>query len=650
MKKVVLVISILVCMLSFNLSGCGSKPTNVPAASQTPVESEAPAEETPDEKAPAPTVDPDKPLQLKQSPFLDGKGLPPVEERLPKVPKVTNEMPPDQLNYQIGQYGGTLRTVRMEPIWDGIVWCLNSEPILNDPGRIGSATTPNVVESFEVSTDQKEFTFKLREGMKWSDGEPVTTEDVRFMIEDVLKDEEATPVFPQWLQAANKVDGTPVELEVVDEYTFKFKFDQPYGGLPMRLTTGDYQDIMRPAHYLKQFHKKYADPAELEKLVDEAGFEKGEWYNLLNSKAPSGWDSGKPEGLTYPTLYPYLHVKDGDVRIFERNPYYFKIDSEGNQLPYIDRIESTYVANQELASVKILAGEVDTSYEWAPLTKVALYKENEAQNGTKVYTNTTLHRTAADIFINLTYEDENWRKVVQDIRFRQALNLGLNKEEIVDTVYYGFAKVSDMQGTEYDPEAANKLLDEMGMVKGSDGYRIGPNGKTFNMPFVYSEWMTAYPAFAQLVTEQWKALGLNVQLKQAENSFIDTMVNANELQVNCHFSHGPVMAMYDDWGYGRWGRLWNLWYTTNGKEGEEPPADVLKFYQMVDSIKVQTLEEIQKTRQGLREEMRKHLWYLIPNEEVAQPVVNNKNLRNFDDAGFQIANSFAGEQWWFAKE
>jgi peptide/nickel transport system substrate-binding protein len=627
----------------------GTKESSPPA--ETEAEGEQPqqpnGDETSQNHANVPPTNIADPTNWKQSPFLEGKGLPPVQERLPKEPKLTNEMPPHELNLTIGKYGGTLRTIRFDPVWDGVVWTLNTEPLVNSPGRLGEEITPNVVRNFSVSPDQKEFTFELREGMKWSDGTPLTTEDVRFTVEDVIMNQELTPIFPQWLRAEGKAEGTPVRLEILDPLTFKLIFDEPYGGFLLQLTTGDYQDLIKPSHYLKSFHIKYADPEELEQKTAEAGFQRGEWFKLFNLKVASGWDSGKPEMIDYPVLYPYLHVKNGDVRLFERNPYYFKIDAEGNQLPYIDQVNSTLVQDLEVGALKILAGEVDFSYEWAPITKVPLYKQNEAKNGTKVLLNTTLHRTANDLFFNMTYEDPTWRKVARDLRFRQALNLALDKAEIVDTVYYGLARPSEMQGTEYNLEEANRLLDEIGMKKGSDGIRTGPDGQKFTMYFTYAAAFPTNQPTAELVAEQWKLLGLDIQLKQVESTLLDTMIEANQVQVTTTFTHGPVMAPWTDWAFNHWGRLWNLWYTTNGAQGERPPDEVLNFYKMVESLRKLPLEEARKKRAELHEEMKQNLWYLIPVDQIVQPVVKNAKLRNLDDAGYQIANSFGGEQWWF---
>lgn len=658
MKRILYLSIAVVLLLTFFLTGCGTKTptsseTQEPTETKAPEETAAPEKTKAPEETQAPEPNGDAPLVLKESPYLQGKGLPPVEERMPKEPKITNEMPPELLQYEIGKYGGTLRTVRTDVNWDANVFLVNCESLINSPGREGKEITPNIVKSYEVSADQKEFTFTLREGMRWSDGEPVTMEDVKFAINDVLFNKELTPSIPAWLCAAGKADGTPMAFEVVDDYTFKIKFDQPYGGFLIQLSVNGngrgYHDFIRPAHYLKKYHKDYADPEELEKAIAEANFEPGEWANLFNKMDVTYYEVNNPEAIGFPQLTPWILTKDGDVKILERNPYYFKIDPAGNQLPYIDRIQSTLVQDLEMVQMKILAGEVDHSYEWAVMSKISLYKEYEEKGGFKTYTNTKLHRTATDIFLNLTYEDENWRKVVRDLRFRQALNLGLDKQEIADTVYYGYAKPAEIQGTEYNPEAANKLLDEMGMTKGPDGFRRGPDGKKFVILFEYAPLMSDFEPMAQLVAEQWKLLGLDVQLKQIDSTLWGTRVSANEIQCTLLWSSGLVMEWnYADWSANIWGPLWYQWYTSNGQQGEKPPEEVLKFYTLVDDLQKLSFEEAKaRGPEEIRAELKKNLWLFITTQDVIQPVCVNAKIRNFSDAGLAYGQNFAGEQWWF---
>ncbi|KIL40566.1 hypothetical protein SD70_12490 [Gordoniibacillus kamchatkensis] len=377
------------------------------------------------------------PASLKQSPYLDGKGLPPVEQRLPKEPKLTNELPKDALTFEIGRYGGTLRTVRTDAISDSDIFIIENEPLVNSPGLLGEEITPNVVKQYQVSPDQKQFTFTLREGMKWSDGQPVTMDDVKFAVEDVLFNKDLTPVFPLWLKSAADANGKPVTFSVIDSNTFQMSFDRPYGGFLMQLAVQGwrgYTDLIKPKHFLQRYHAKYTPLDQLEPLIKEAGFLPGEWTKLFSAKDVLNNEITQPKAVGFPVLSPYIQVKAGNVIEFERNPYYFKIDAKGNQLPYIDKLESTLLQNVESAILKVMAGEVDHSYEYVTIPKVAMLKENEKKGHYKVYI-TKLHRTANDIELNLTFDDPVWRQVVRDIRFRKALNLALDKKEIVNTVF-----------------------------------------------------------------------------------------------------------------------------------------------------------------------------------------------------------------------
>jgi peptide/nickel transport system substrate-binding protein len=589
-----------------------------------------------------------QPEQYSQAPMLDDWDLPPVTERLPLEPKIVNEIPARQMEYEVGKYGGVLRTIRMDPVWDAVVWTVLEEPLVNLPGRWSDdAITPNIVQSYEVNAGLNEFTFTLREGMKWSDGAPFTTEDVQWTWDNFINNTSLIPTFPQWLRTGSKVDGTPAVLEVLDDYTFKFVFDGPYGGFLLDLTGRGYHGFIHPSHYMKQYHADFADPDALAALVDEWGYEAGEWYNLYRFVEPSPWNSGRESQMSTPTLGAYLYVTDGEPRIYERNPYYFKIDPAGQQLPYIDYIHSTYASDMETAGVQILAGEIDFAYEWVPLDKVALYKENEARGGYRILTNTLLHRTAADFFLNMTYEDDVWREVVQDVRFRQALDLAINKPDLVDTVYLGFADVSDMQSTEFNLAEANRILDEMGMEIGSDGYRTAPSGAPFVMEIAYTDWMTQYPSTAQLVAEQFRELDLNINLKQIDYALDGQLNAANELQATVWFTHGPVQPLSDDWSFSRWARLWWLWYSTNGEQGEQPPDEVIEFYDTIYSIRAVSPDEVPAIVAEVRRQMNENLWYLIPVENVTQLSLINNRLRNFPDAGYLLANSFAAEQYWF---
>lgn len=587
--------------------------------------------------------------EFRQAPMLDGRGLPPVAERLPVEPKLTNEMPPHLLDKEIGRYGGTLRTVTSVVEWDADVFVMNNEPLLNTPGILGEEITGNILKGYEVSSDQKEFTFYMREGLRWSDGEPVTVADVQFAVQDVLFNEELVPIFPAWLKSGGSASGNPFEFEVVDQFTFKMRFDAPYGGFPIRLAIQGwrgYTDLLKPAHYLKQFHKDYADEAELEVAIAEANFQPGEWVNLFTLMDVTNWALTNSKAIGFPVLYPWKFVQKTDtVAIFERNPFYFKVDAEGNQLPYIDRIESTLVQDIEMVTMKTIAGEVDFSRESAALIRMPLYRENEALGGFKALL-ANMHVTPTDIFLNLSYDDPDWRKVVQDVRFRKALSLATNRGEIIDAIYFGFADPGQIINSTFDLTEANRLLDEMGMTKGSSGFRQTPDGNAFSFVMEVGGEAPDIVPLAELVIEHWKELDLNVSMRRIESALRGTRINANENQSTMIWTHTPLWYM-GDWGMNMWGRSWWLWWTTGGVQGEEPPADVQEFYKLVDSISVVSPQEGRANVEKVKQSMYENYWYLVHIDNVKQPLIINAKLGNVSDKGFAIAANFSGEQFFF---
>ncbi|MGI6705849.1 MAG: ABC transporter substrate-binding protein [Clostridia bacterium] len=649
MKRTALIGAVLIFVFVMVLSGCGSSSTMEPTAA--PEETQAPEE--PKSPEPQESQEPEvKEMVYKESPFFQGKGLPPVEERLPKEPKISNEMPPSQRPYEIGTYGGTLRSVTHEQSFDPLIFCILNEPLINSPGYIGEELTPNIVKSFEVSSDEKEFTFVLREGMKWSDGEPLTVDDVQFAIEDVLLNEELNPAGPAaWLRSGAEGTGTPLQFERVDDYTFKIKFDKPYGGFTLQLAIEGwkgYTDLIKPEHFLEKYHKKYAaSEEELEAMIAEAGFQPGEWVNLFNHKDVPNWSAVTPKAIGFPVLTPWIQVKATSTTVeYERNPYYFKVDKEGNQLPYIDKLETSYVQDLEAVSMRTLAGEVDHSCEHIPLSKLALFKENEEKSGYTVYM-AKLHRTDNDAYLNLTNADPVWRKVVQDVRFRQALNLALDRKDICDTVYYGFAVPSTRQADAVDLDEANRLLDEMGMKKGADGYRVGPDGKRFSIPFEVQPARPGIVPSAELIAEQWSQLGLDVSVKQIEGGLLSTRNSANELKATIFWASGPVMPTWADWATHYWSPLWHKWWNTNGKEGEEPPAEAKEFYQMVADIRKLNLEEANQKSEEIWQSMKENVWFFNISTDIVAPAAVNKKIGNMTNEGFNVAHFFGGEEYFY---
>ncbi|HQE26032.1 MAG TPA: ABC transporter substrate-binding protein, partial [Candidatus Atribacteria bacterium] len=286
------------------------------------------------------------PEKFNEAPMLaelvkEGK-LPPVEERLPEEPFVVGPgvlVHEDDLpDWEVGKYGGVFRSVCLDPTLDWNLRDAHMENFLCTPAHYTKPLMGNIAAEFSVSPDNKIFTFRLRKGLKWSDGQPVTTEDVRFAYEDVLLNEEITPIFPADYRSAGDPAGTPMKIEILDEYTFRVEFDEPYGRflrvLGLGSLWGGYDVLLKPSHYLKQFHIKYTPVEEMRPYLKELGYSDEEWWRLFLHKDISWGAVCERRAIGFPTLGPWVRADSPtNIMAFDRNPYYYKVDTAGNQLP-----------------------------------------------------------------------------------------------------------------------------------------------------------------------------------------------------------------------------------------------------------------------------------------------------------------------------
>jgi len=596
---------------------------------------------------------------LKEAPMLTalvnaGK-LPPVDQRLPKDPLVVGPgtlMPAEDLKWEVGKYGGTERMSRIWPTADYGVFIQDNEPILFGSGLTQGPLQGNVVKSFDVSADQKVFTFHMREGLKWSDGAPVTTDDIKFTYEDFLLNKDLTPVFPTWLRSGNVGTGEPFKLEVVDQYTFKYLFTVAYGGFPVLLanTVGwrGYTELLKPKHYLMKYHTKYTPLANMAEEIKKNEFKEGEWWQLFNKRDAINWEVFAEDAIGFPSLAPWIAKEITQSTItMERNPYYFKVDTAGQQLPYIDTIRSDLVSDVKNVTMKIIAGEVDHSYESATMVELPLYKENQAKAGYNMNFY-LMHRTEADAMYNFTHVDPVWRQVIRDVRFRQALNKAIKYDDIVETVYFGFAKAPYSVPGKYDPEGAKKLLDQMGLTKlDGQGFRLGPDGKPFVIPIEVQAYFDTLPKVAEIVAEDWKAVGLNTTVKINEGALQNQRQQANEVKI---YLQWPFRA--DVW-WAVWispwaaSPLWDQWFNTGGQQGEEPPAEMKAAYDLMQRMYLVSPQERDKLHTDFLKNVADNFWWGITAEDIQYLVITNKNMANVATKGFGIAAQFAGEQYFF---
>ena len=640
-------------------------------APSTPApETPAPAVEAPKETEP--TAVPEPVSQYNEAPELASMvtagTLPPVDERLPLEPLVVTPVE------EVGQYGGVWHRAAVGPGDVQIGARLSYENLIRWNAD-GSAMLPNVAKAWDISADGRAFTFYLRQGMKWSDGEPFTAEDIRFLFEDQWGNEELSPTgMPGWL----KMDGEPALFEKVDDYAFRITFSQPNGLFLTLLASANGLHFHRAAHYAKQFHVHYEDREKLEKDAADAGFEF--WYQLYNNKAGNYWEVVR-ENVDLPTIYAWQVIVPSPTSptVLDRNKYYWKVDTAGNQLPYIDKIEHTLVENAEVLNLKAIAGELDMQLRHINFANFPLFQDSREQGDYRVLQWLRGYITDTAIAPNVVHKDPVMREIIGDKRFRWALSHAINREEIIESVYLGMAEpnqVSPLSTSpfyweeqaknrlEYDLDLANSLLDEMGLTeKDSEGYRLRPDGSRLTIVYEFAPIFGAWADIGELLTAQWKLIGVNLIVNQMDRSLFYERKAANEHDMGVWTGNGEFNPLIGP----RWfmpldhesiqAIPYATWFNTDGAEGEEPPAgsDIRKTREIYQEIEVTVdPDKQQQLWREILELNKENLWVLGIATAPPELVITKNNFRNVPDVAVSDWNlltpgATAPEQYFFKK-
>lgn len=482
-----------------------------------------------------------------QAPMLDAMELPSVAERVGSEPMVIT--PVDGVR----TYGGNLRQVYQgagDESW--LQTFYHYEPLMRWNNEM-SAVVPNIAEGYEVNADATEYVFDLREGMKWSDGEPFTAADIVFWANYVQFNDNIDPLVRLGFLTA--ADG--LKVEAIDDYTVKFTFSRPKSMLPLQLATSSGIWLATyPHHYMEQFHPDFNPNAEAE--AKAAGFTNWEErfmerQNIYNN-------------LEKPVITPWVYTRradDTELITMERNPYYWKIDDQGNQLPYLDGSTIEVVKDFEVMLLKVLNGEVDYNARYinTPNNRAVMF-DNEAKAGLKFFD--IVNGAAASpvqIHLNQTARDPVLKALFSNRDVRVALSVALDRQEIIDIIYAGqgtphqisprpeeqqfYDEEMGTQFTQYDPDMANKLLDEAGYDKrDANGWRLSPDGKPISFVITTRADRQPYVDMLPFLEENWRAIGFNVQSRALEKAAKNTMRDANEHQVLVDDGDGASMNTY----------------------------------------------------------------------------------------------------------
>lgn len=489
------------------------------------------------------------PAQFNEAPMLAAKvaagELPPVAERLPLEPMV---LKPSE---QIGVYGGTLNGAFTGPAdHQNAERMLKNHMIFWDTGM--TTVQPHIAKAFEANADNTEFTFHLREGMKWSDGAPFTADDVLFWYEDIMLNDDLVPAKPGWAKAGGEVGV----WEKIDDYTFKVTFIQPFGTffeLVAGLTVnGHYAQLepcsggFSPKHYMTQFHADYIGLEEANALAAARGFDN--WAKLFCFMNDPNLN---PESPVTTAWMPMTSFSEQQV-ILERNPYYWAVDTEGNQLPYLDRIVLTLAEDLEVLNLKAIAGEYDMQARHIDIAKLPVFLENAEQGDYRVQFFRSRGGSAVALAFNQDYDkDPAMAEYITNADFRRALSMALDREQINEAFFLGLGRPSSpcawpdppyAPGEEYDQlyhqldvEEANRLLDSIGLdQKDSEGFRLLPNGERVVVEMMaVSGAFFDYPGIAEMFGQQWKTnVGIDSEVQAVERSLRNTRLTNNDTMTN----------------------------------------------------------------------------------------------------------------------
>jgi len=556
---------------------------------------------------------------LRESPFLADQvtsgDLPPVAERLPANPAVVTPF------NEPGQYGGALRVgfVGTSPGWGGLLYIAGWDQLTQWKPDF-SGVVPNIAESIDTSEDATEYTFHLRKGMKWSDGAPFTADDIMFYIDDILRNPELSPsgIGADWLP---QLDADQFAAEKIDDYTVKFTFAHPNGNFLLNLATWAGRDIaFYPKHYLMQFHKTY-NPDVDSLVAQEEGVT--DWVGLFNKKANRDDPTNFLSYPERPTLFPWVVTSplgSGTQLSMARNPYYWKVDSEGNQLPYIDEITGISYQDSQARTLAMVSGDLDYIVDPGDENRIVYFDAVDSGAPLQIIENLWDGANTAAIQFNRTYTDPVLAEIFANKDFRIGMSYAINRGEIIEIVHDGQgtpAQVGPLQSsplyneqlttqyTEYNVDMANEYLDKVLPDKDANGMRLRPDGQPLSIIFSISNDLsfgTTWVQTAELLIGYWKAVGVDVQLNSIPSTQFDENRLKNDIQATIYVAEGGagLIPMFDPRSYtpmewhSYFGLGWYFWrVATPDGVPVEPPQDIIDIRKAYDDVSLQPTQELQ---------------------------------------------------------
>ncbi|MFL5176073.1 MAG: ABC transporter substrate-binding protein [Microvirga sp.] len=508
-----------------------------------------------------------------------GKGeLPPVAQRLPKEPMVVDLAAKGR---SVGRPGGEVTSLVARGRDIRYMSVQSYARLVGYTEKL--ALEPDILAKLENDNDQT-FTFRLRDGHRWSDGHPFTTDDFRYYWEDVAHNPEVSPAgLPEFMI----LDGKPPRFEILDERTVRYSWDKPNPRFLSQLAGPRDPFLYRPAHYLKQFHTKYANKGKLEEAAKK---QKLKSWAALHNRMDDMFENTNPD---LPTLQGWrvMNAAPATRFTFERNPYYHRVDATGQQLPYIDRVIFD-VAAGGLMAAKANAGETDLLSRGLSMSDIPILKEGEHAKGYKTLLWLYARGSELALYPNLNTADPVWRTLNRDVRYRRALSLGIDRKTLNNALLFGLGREGNntileesalfspelrSKYAQYDPAEASRLLDEIGLTKRNGaGIRLLPDGRELEI-IVETDGEGGFIVDGlTLITEFWREIGIKLFVKPQDRTILrnrayaglTVMVAAQGLDLAVPTAKmaptelAPMMQTFYAWP------KWGQYVETKGKNGE----------------------------------------------------------------------------------
>jgi len=502
--------------------------------------------------------------------------LPPVAERLPSPPSVA-----DMEGRSPGRYGGRLNLLmgRSKDVRQMVVYGYARLVRYDRSYEI----VPDILERVDVEGGRV-FTLHLREGHRWSDGAPFTSEDFRYWWEDVANNPKLAPAGPP---ADLRIEGELPRVEIVDETTVRYSWSRPNPKFLPALAAARPLYIYRPSHYLKPVHAGYADAAAINERAREAG--QRNWAALHNSLD----NLYKNDNPALPSLQPWVNTTAPPAErfVFARNPYFHRVDPDGRQLPYIDEV-AMQIADAKIIPAKTGTGESDLQARYLRFDNYTFLKQNEERNGYRTYLWPIGKGSHMTLYPNLNARDPVWRGLFRDVRFRRALSLAIDRNEINQVIYYGLALAAQntvlpqsplfreeyqKAWAQYDPAQANRLLDEIGLdTRDKDGVRLLPDGRPAEIIIETAGESTEQTDVLQLVRDSWRKIGIALHSRPSQREVLRNRIYSGEALMSIWegLENGlptaesipdelaPTHQIQYQWP------MWGQYFETGGRSGE----------------------------------------------------------------------------------